>query len=405
MATTAKPVTLDTRMLSPSSASSKARSAAEANPARLPELDGIRGLAIVLVLIWHLLAAQLVIQPRSTAAYLLKPLAVTWAGVDLFFVLSGFLIGGILLRNRESPGYFKAFYMRRICRIFPLYYLMLGAFFFLSSLNITGNPGFDWLFRDALPFWSYTAYLQNIEMAVHGKMGPHWLGITWSLAVEEQFYILLPFLIRCLRARALLITLIVLVVAAPIARGLLWTLAPNGGIAGYVLLPTRWDSLFLGVLGAIALREPTVLNWVRLHRSLVSRLGWLCVAMILVLTLLNHGIGSWGMAWFGHTLLAIMSLVLVVLTAAVPEGMPATIFRNRVLVWMGTISYGVYLMHQPISGLFHGIVKGQTPRMQGVDDCLLTGMALAATLALATVSWLAFERYIVAIGQRVRYDV
>ena len=91
-------------------------------PQRIPELDGVRGIAILLVVIWHYWIALVINDPLSGLyGAVVKSLYLTWSGVDLFFVLSGFLIGGILLDNREAPGYFKAFYARRVCRIFPLY--------------------------------------------------------------------------------------------------------------------------------------------------------------------------------------------------------------------------------------------------------------------------------------------
>ena len=95
---------------------------------RIPELDGIRGLAMVLVLVWHYLVVQVQVPPGSPAAYALKLFSLTWAGVDLFFVLSGFFISGILMDNRNGECYYRTFYMRRFCRIFPLYYLLLGIF-------------------------------------------------------------------------------------------------------------------------------------------------------------------------------------------------------------------------------------------------------------------------------------
>src|SRR5689334_4309131 len=97
------------------------------NLTRVPELDGVRGLAILSVLVWHYVYCQVQPQPRSITAYGMTLLSLTWAGVDLFFVLSGFLIGGILLDNKAAPNYYKAFYVRRIFRIFPLYYLVLAG--------------------------------------------------------------------------------------------------------------------------------------------------------------------------------------------------------------------------------------------------------------------------------------
>ena len=119
----------------------------------MPELDGLRGIAILLVLIYHYIVDILVVEPGSTGAFLLTCVRLSWSGVDLFFVLSGFLIGGILIDNRLSQNYFKAFYVRRICRIFPLYFfwlflfcgLLLAAHFLFLPVNL------PWLLADPLP--------------------------------------------------------------------------------------------------------------------------------------------------------------------------------------------------------------------------------------------------------------
>lgn len=95
---------------------------------RLPELDGIRALAILLVLYWHFGSNQFTPQLGRYTFYFYRAGSLCWSGVDLFFVLSGFLLGGILLDNRHAPNLFKVFYIRRFCRIFPLYYLWMGIF-------------------------------------------------------------------------------------------------------------------------------------------------------------------------------------------------------------------------------------------------------------------------------------
>src|SRR5580704_17724235 len=103
----------------------------EMKETRLPELDGIRGCAILLVLIWHYVPCE--ISASEGAAHVVsRALGLTWSGVDLFFVLSGFLIAGILLDNRNASNYFRVFYIRRVCRTFPLYFLLVGIFVSLT---------------------------------------------------------------------------------------------------------------------------------------------------------------------------------------------------------------------------------------------------------------------------------
>ncbi len=372
--------------------------------ARIPELDGIRGLAIALVLVWHYLVCQAQTRPGSTAAYGMKLLSLTWAGVDLFFVLSGFLIGGILLDNRSQPNYFKAFYVRRICRIFPLYYLMfcLFALATMSGLGAWGE-GFKWLFGDALPIWSYAVYWQNNMMAATGEMNANWIAITWSLAVEEQFYVVLPLLIRFAPTHLLPWILGVLVITAPVVRVALFLTHPHAGLAGYVLLPGRYDALFLGVLGALALRNETLHEWLK------QRLNWIRTTILLgglllfALLVKNQGSASRGMSFGGYTILAVVSLAVIMLALLSSNRLTSRVFSNRYLVWLGTISYGVYLFHQPISGLLHTMLLRQPPHIADYKSGLVTLLAIITTLIVAVISSRLFEQPIVRYGQRVRY--
>jgi peptidoglycan/LPS O-acetylase OafA/YrhL len=164
---------------------------------RSPALDGVRGVAILLVLFWHLYAC--VPHPQWTQNFIpFDWLAnMGWSGVILFFVLSGFLIARILLRHRQQPRYFSTFYIRRTARIIPLYYLCLGSFLLVRHwLPSAENPPLTPLLDNhSIALWPYAIFVQNYAMAQINHFGGAWLGVTWSLAIEEQFYLLLPLLI------------------------------------------------------------------------------------------------------------------------------------------------------------------------------------------------------------------
>src|ERR671933_724528 len=138
-------------------------STAGSRPPRYPELDGLRGIAILMVVAWH---------------YNLGPFL---SGVDLFFVLSGFLLGGILLDKKEAPNYFKAFYARRVCRIFPLYFVCLLVFVILVAVPVLGwllfGDSIRLLLGDPIPLWSYMTFTQNFAMAQLGGWGNPWLFV------------------------------------------------------------------------------------------------------------------------------------------------------------------------------------------------------------------------------------
>lgn len=375
----------------------------QASATRVPELDGVRGLAMSLVLVWHYLVGQVQSEPGSPVAYAMRTLSFTWAGVDLFFVLSGFLIGGILMDNAGAPHFFRSFFVRRAARIIPLYLVVLMLFGCAVAVGADQfGPGFLWLFHDPLPFWTYATYTQNCAMALSGAFGPHWMGVTWSLAVEEQFYLVLPLMIRFTNRRKLPGLLMCLILVAPVSRTLLFHLAPLGGLAGYLLLPTRWDSLFLGVLGAWLLRD---LRWARWLTERLWFLRTVVAISALVLAFLlwaNQGIGSQWMAYLGHTVLGLLGLAAILLGLLHP-GAFQRLFRNPLLGRAGGISYGIYLFHQPVSGLLHEVLLSQRPQIGQARDLAVTALALALTILLAQVSWTVFERRIVNLGRRATY--
>src|ERR1700677_2473843 len=197
----------------------------------IPALDGVRGVAILLVLINHFSPEK---DYGNTLAKIFQPVTNSMTvGVDLFFVLSGFLITGILLRSRSSNRYFRNFYSRRALRIFPLYYFVL----ILLAIGLHVIPSWRNLttLRDAWPwYWFYgTNYLicqTGFTFLDHAQVS---LGHFWSLAVEEHFYLFWPLMVWLLSDRALLRLCIALMVIAPICRAYA-VLSGQGPLVPYV---------------------------------------------------------------------------------------------------------------------------------------------------------------------------
>src|SRR6266568_5097276 len=156
---------------------------------RIPELDGLRGIAIGMVIIWHYFSTVVRAGPSSPLSYLVAATRATWSGVDLFFVLSGFLIGGILLDARGATNYYRVFYRRRFFRIVPIYAAVLLIFPIFTLLRHGAHPAPA---AGAPPWYMYWTFTQNLWMAATSSLGTNSLGMTWSLAVEEQFYLTLP---------------------------------------------------------------------------------------------------------------------------------------------------------------------------------------------------------------------
>lgn len=368
---------------------------------RVPELDGIRGLAIILVLICHY-GVNLIDVPRYSVLWFARSaLSLTWTGVDLFFVLSGFLIGGILVDTRSSPRFFRTFYARRFFRILPIYYVALGLFWVVQ--HSAALPGMAWLVQDPMPLLSHATFTQNILMAIRGEYGPHWLDATWSLAVEEQFYILLPVLVYFLAPAVLVQTVVAGVMIAPILSGLIVWWNPQAAVAAYVLMPCRADALGLGVLAAILLRRPD--SWLYSHaaqKGLAPALVVLLLGMAVV-TVLSRGGHDVLLNLFGFTWIALFYLSLLLYGVLRPRTRVAVILRHPILLQFGKLSYFIYLFHQPFNGLCHALLRGAEPAISGWTGLGATTLALALTLATARLSWTHLEQPLIAVGHRRKY--
>jgi len=351
---------------------------------RVAQLDGVRGVAIALVLLSHYVHRQRV--PYS------QFLNLTWSGVDLFFVLSGFLICGIVVDNRDAANLFRVFYARRVCRIFPLYFLLLGAFVVLAHTPLAGHTAFRWLFSNPLPYWSYATFTQNILMGLRGEFGARFLGVTWSLAVEEQFYVVLPLLVYLLPRRALLATLTAAVLLAPVLR---WS-AP--GMQAFVNTPWRADSLLSGACLAILVRSPRFMAVVRERYRMVQTafLGFLAGAAVM-----TASPGAFGP--LNHLWLAGLYSVFILIAFVHRDGYIGRQLARPILVWLGATSYGIYMYHQAVSGLLHGAIRGQKPGVATLGDFAVTALALLTTLLLATLSYYLLERPILRYGHSWHY--
>ncbi len=361
---------------------------------RIPELDGLRGVAILLVLSWHFLDGLLAGAPLLVRHLAASANRFSFSGVDLFFVLSGFLIGGILLDHRRSAHYFRAFYLRRFFRIVPIYGVLIALFVVLR--HSARSAKLQWLFDEALPIWPYLTMTQNFAMARAGTFGAQWLGPTWSLAVEEQFYLVLPFLIRFVPRRVVWLPLALLAAAAPLIRAQLAATVQHGWMSAYTMMPARADALMLGVLAALALRNARLRTLAERHRrALYAAAAWWLV-LLGILTLRHATIVTPAMVQYGFSILALffVTVLAIAVTAPATEAV-SRLLRWRALRRTGTLAYGIYLFHLPVAGVT-GIFITSAPA--GVV------VAVAATFLIAQLSWTWFERPLVLRGHRHPYD-
>lgn len=353
----------------------------------IPVLDGVRGLAIALVIVWHYVGVT--VSGDGALAEMVSPLTrLTYSGVDLFFVLSGFLIGRILMASKGSSNFFQVFYAKRLFRIFPLYYLLLVAYLVFIATGL--DAWVPWLFEHKLDFWPYPLFLQNFFMVDH--FGPHFLGISWSLAVEEQFYLLLPLTIFLVPRKVLPWIAIAGILAAPVFRYLL------PGQLGFVVVFARMDSLLAGVLLAWMYFDTSVWTFVTQH----IRWAWLALAGCLaVAAVLSLGLVSFGP--LNPSLLAALYTCIVAIALAQPASFVANGLKARWLAYLGKISYGVYTYHQVVAGVVFQLVLGTNPGLQSIPELLTTSLCLVVTLLVASASFYWFEKPILKLGKRFKY--
>lgn len=373
---------------------------------RIPELDGLRGVAIALVLVYHYFAglARVSAPEGSLLAYASVPPRLAWSGVDLFFVLSGFLIGGILLDVRESPRYFKTFYARRFYRIVPLYFVMCVLALAGAHLLHLGErvAGLRLLFGNPVPWYVLATFTQNYWLSLNFDRSP-FLGVTWSLAVEEQFYLTLPLLVRYVRRAWLPYVIGLVILSAPFFRLWVFYAHPEWKMAAYGFTPGRIDALLFGVAAAMLVRHARAWAWlVRRARALYFALGVLAAGMA-VLTLTKADSRTLlltfpGYSWVG---LFYLCLLLVALTRRAPALNRA--LRARPLTGLGTVAYAAYLFHMPVLYACFGLVTGDKPRLNSPADGAVVLLALAVTLALSRLSWHYFERRLIRRGHRHVY--
>lgn len=358
-----------------------------------PALDGIRGIAILLVLLSHAVDFLGPVPRRLPGLIWPQIMTITflpgWAGVDLFFALSGFLITGILLRARRSPTYFSSFYARRALRIFPVYYVFLT----LSLLVASRWAAFaDYLPHSSLERASFFVFLQNwpIFWKSWAAMSALW-SPYWSLAVEEQFYLVWPTLIRLLKPRTMFYLCIVGFLLGSVERALM--IRHLGLQFGLMQWPfSRLDGLFLGA--AVALYREV---WDR-----IVPMRWAVAAfsvgatLYLSIVLLHHTEleGSGSHLWIiGVSAFALMSAGLIAAAEHRPPWL-VRILSVRPLLLAGRYSYGIYVYHLMFYIAFEWLWFTHIAPVIGyhlITSIAYIALTISVTFAFAALSFRYYE--------------
>lgn len=375
--------------------------AAPISPGRIPELDGLRCLAILAVIAEHYVLGRFATWTGS---------GIGWVGVDLFFVISGFLITGILQNLRSAPHPFRTFYARRTLRIFPPYYAVL----LLYLLAVLASPASR---HGSMLFWAVHAFYFQSDLVfgpwLRKPAGPFFvlagMGVLWSLSVEEQFYLLwAPLMLRCRRS-VIWLLLALAMVSAPVIRACLHTpSAPE-----YFFFPARWDTLALGAVAALLYRQWLDGGRLTAMARYAARLAWaglvvltasLIVPMLLLWpnSLIGAGLpGNRIFAVFGYTAIG-ASFALFLLATVLASGGSAPILRvlrSRAVVWIGRRSYVIYLVHLALYKISEALLY---PPLGHGRPVILAAQMLGLGLSglVAAASWKYFESPLLALKDR-----
>lgn len=367
------------------------------NISHIKSLDGLRALAVLLVIFDHWSGDRL----GFPASYL---------GVCLFFVLSGFLITGILINSKSKDEELnqshwksiKLFFIRRTIRIFPLYYLLLFILF-LGNVSVV-KENFFWL----------ATYMTNNYIAYKTS----WLGNIdhlWSLAVEEQFYIFFPFLIFIFNKKYTKYVLIFLVIMAVGIRAYFYATG-DSWIRPYVLMPACLDAFGMGALLAFfrkyqkGILESKLVNFVFITS--------LILYVFLVLIIKNqkeiHSIYTVVFLRFFESLFSVFLIaVLLIDNNSIVQKIKVSVFENPIFMYIGQISYGIYMIHNLVYNPYHSNNNSQIFKVFGLFDTINPGLSenifirivvvFCITIFLASVSWFMFEKPVNKLKEKFNY--
>lgn len=362
---------------------------------RIPELDGVRSIAIWMVLLAHGFYG-FANHPQALDGMpkiLQLVIGHGWLGVDLFFVLSGFLITGILLDSREEAGYFRRFYTRRALRILPVYYCSIVVM---------------WLFyQDAGSYFKISlAFLANFARAF-GIREPHGPGVFWSLAVEEHFYMVWPLLVFLLNRRVLALASLLIVAAEPIARGIFAARGMDieGGIYSYSWF--RFDGLALGAILAICFRSQ------RWNTKNAVRLACGLVAVAVLETIFTAPFGGLERGILGAAIRSSQAALSFAAFMCLALGYRAT----RATGWLATpftrvsadLSYCIYLVHVAIGDGYEHVLRAFRISMSewaGPSGAVLlrVGVVCLASFGVAALSRRVIELPALSLRHWLRAD-
>jgi len=364
---------------------------------RSPELDGIRGVAILMVIAYHYAGFQ---PPNRVDAAVNALSEFGWAGVDLFFVLSGFLITGILWDSKADERSLTKFYCRRILRIFPLYYVFLALLSGFAAWIAPERADSRDFIHLAPWYWLYGVNFLVAQRRDFNAM-PFGTGILWSLAIEEQFYLLWPLAVLKLQ-RGLLMRLCVLLVLCSVVLRVVLQHHGWNATAIYTITPTRMDALAAGAFAALLLRGPELAADLRRYGLCAFWAGAVLVGAAVLRDRLTNPYGL-VMQRIGYTGIALVGLGLILATRTLAAERPLrAVLRSRFLRFFGRYSYALYMVHFVV----REVVFARFPPLESLPRVagllfpwvlLRAACTLAVSVGIALLSWHLIEKRFLAL--------
>lgn len=357
-----------------------------------PALDVLRGIAIIFVCFYH-------------NFQFLQVFNFGWTGVDLFFVLSGFLITDILMSSFNGKHFFRNFYIRRFLRIFPLYYGTLILFLIISPYFFSKHNINVYNYYNDNQFWFWT-HLQNWLFVKKGLNSSPFLTHFWSLAVEEQFYLFWPLIVYFLKENKKIKTfIIVLIFLALSLRIYTWAISPADFVKYYCNTLTRMDSILVGCFLSIFIKEGHILSNKRLKLILSTCLFYILVGFFFGKTM---NITNPYFSTFGYTVFSILFATLLYIFIKKDFQVFRYMKKSILLNYIGKISYGIYVFHIPIylviSSILMNILHSHL-KMNTLQALLsIATISLLLTLLASSLSFYLFERPILNLKRYFQYN-
>ena len=360
------------------------------------ELDGLRGVAVAMVLSWHFIG----IPAWSTEGWLphavFRVFLLGGAGVDLFFVLSGFLITRIVISRKKSNGRFLlAFYARRALRILPPYMLLVGMFWSLVHAEAQNH-----IFNDDIPLWRFLTFSQNFWMAQNATYGPDGISVTWSVAIEEQYYLVFPLMALLLPRRYLPVFLALVGMGSIAWRAFVFAIDQTNNFPPDLGTLARLDGLAVGGIIACAFDDPHLVQRLRVYKAGLRR-AMICCIMILPLVRRDSGAQ---MAYLGHTVLTVCFALVVtnILLNLGSDSRWVRYLRSAKLRFLGKVSYTLYLFH-PVALATAFLVSGYPKTLSGWPQVFLLAGSLAGSIIFANLLFNLLESRLIGFGRKIPY--